>query len=120
MMMKQYFLGNFGDVKDVEHEFQIALNDGEKILLAWYSYEDYSGSAFVLYEQNGKLYEVNGSHCSCYGLEEQFQPEETSVEALEYRMNKGNLGRRVYYSEEGSFKNELRDVLRLYKRRHRK
>lgn len=56
-----------------------------EILYAGYEYQDYSGSAFVLYERDGKLYEVNGSHCSCYGLEGQWRPEETSWAALAMR-----------------------------------
>ena len=57
----------------------------EEILFAWYDCADYSGSALVVYERDGKLFEVNGSHCSCYGLEEQWKPEETSAEALGMR-----------------------------------
>lgn len=56
--------------------------DGVEVLLASYTYEHYSGSALVVFRKDGKLYEVNGSHCSCYGLEGQWEPEETSVEAL--------------------------------------
>lgn len=56
--------------------------DGVEILLASYTYECYSGSAFVLFRRDGRLHEVNGSHCSCYGLEGQWEPEETSIEAL--------------------------------------
>src|SRR5690606_7447254 len=40
------------------------------------SYEDVS--LFVFLGTDGKLYEVHGSHCSCYGFEEQWQPEETT------------------------------------------
>lgn len=57
----------------------------EQIIIASYTYEDYSGSAFVIYEKDGKLYEVHGSHCSCYGLEDQWSPEETSWEAIGMR-----------------------------------
>lgn len=59
---------------------------GAKVLYALREYGDYDGSCFVLFKRDGKLYDVNGSHCSCYGLEEQWSPEETSVEAL-YRYN---------------------------------
>jgi hypothetical protein len=59
----------------------------KEILFAWYSYEDYNGEAVVIFKENGKLYEVRGSHCSCYGLEDQWQPEETFIEALKH-MNK--------------------------------
>lgn len=65
-------------------EYQIdpkALEDCE-ILMAYYCYEDYSGSSMVVYIQNGTLYEVNASHCSCNGLEGQWEPEETSAAAI--------------------------------------
>lgn len=57
----------------------------EEILYAAYTYESYSGSALVLYERDGRPYEVHGGHCSCYGLEGQWEPEETSWEALRMR-----------------------------------
>lgn len=63
-----------------------------KVLLASYAYENYEGDAFVLFRRDGKLYEVNGSHCSCYGLEGQWSPEETSIEALRKRLTDGTLG----------------------------
>jgi len=66
------------------HDFQIAEKDleGVEILYAVYTYEEYAGSAFVLFRKDGKLYEVNGGHCSCYGLEGQWLPEETNVDAI--------------------------------------
>ncbi len=65
---------------------------GFEILLASYTYENYSGDAFVLARKDGKLYEVNGGHCSCYGLGGQWDPEETTVEALRHRVEEGKLG----------------------------
>jgi hypothetical protein len=59
--------------------------DNATVYLAWYQYEQYSGSSLVVYEKGGKLYEVNGGHCSCNGLEGQWEPEETSWEALGMR-----------------------------------
>ena len=42
-----------------------------------------SSSYYLLRNKaDGELYEVHGSHCSCYGFEGQFEPEETSVEYL--------------------------------------
>lgn len=64
---------------------------GVEILLASYTYESYSGDAFVLFSRDGKLWEVNGSHCSCYGLEGQWEPEETSVESIERRISTGRF-----------------------------
>lgn len=47
------------------------------LLYADYTYEDYSGDAYVLgYNKDSKLFfEVHGSHCSCYGLEGQWDEE---------------------------------------------
>ena len=58
-------------------EFIYALNDGE----------GYEGWSSVIFIKDGVLYEVNGSHCSCYGLEGQWRPEETSFKALMFRPN---------------------------------
>jgi hypothetical protein len=66
--------------------------DNINVLFAAYGTDNYSGDAFVLFEQDGKLYEVNGSHCSCYGLEGQWEPEETRLDALEFRFTKGEMG----------------------------
>lgn len=70
-------------LKDFEIEPDVVSDD--QILFAAYCYENYSGSAFVVFEKEGALHEVNGSHCSCYGLEQQWTPEKTSWEALKGR-----------------------------------
>ncbi len=56
------------------------------IIFAGYTYEDYSGDALVVFQRDGKLYEVNDGHCSCNGLEN-WAPEETSIEALRIRQS---------------------------------
>jgi len=78
----------------------------KNILFASYGTDNYSGDAFVLFEKDGKLYEVNGSHCSCYGLEGQFEPEETTLEAIEMRLTKGTMGFDDYSGNE--FATELK------------
>ena len=60
------------------------LEDAE-ILIHHYETPSYEGYAFTLFRRDGLLFEVNGSHCSCYGLEDQWSSEETSVEALRMR-----------------------------------
>ena len=74
-----------------------------EILLASYAYECYEGDAFVLFRKDDKLYEVNGGHCSCYGLEGQWSPEETTIEALERRLKEGNLGSSRYGPNQFAF-----------------
>jgi hypothetical protein len=82
---------------------------GINILFASYGYKNYSGDAWVLFEQNGKLFEVNGSHCSCYGLEGQWEPEEVSLKELEHRLIEGTMGEDDWSGNE--FKKELCDFL---------
>jgi len=56
------------------------------IVYGFYSYEDYSGYAYVLYrDEDGVLWEVEGSHCSCNGLEEQWSPGEVTLQYLKNR-----------------------------------
>ena len=80
--------------------------DGCNILLASYGYEDYEGDAFVLFEKDGVLFEVNGSHCSCYDLsEDQWQPEETTKAALQHRIDSGCR------SSGNEYKSELQQII---------
>jgi len=74
------------DKETVATWFKIDINllDDYELLCAAYE-GDYSCNAFVLLKKNNQLYEVNGSHCSCYGLEDQWEIEETSVESLSQR-----------------------------------
>lgn len=84
---KVYF-GFFDDRDDMLHRFEAGELDPNSMDVRFAIYGDtygYSGSAHVLFVRDGKLYEVNGSHCSCYGLEGQWYPEETSVEAIRAR-----------------------------------
>lgn len=81
------YIQNFKSDDDIIENYdapQDAL-EGATIHLAWYGYGDYSGASLVVFEKNGKLYEVNGSHCSCFGLEGQWAPEETSWDAIRMR-----------------------------------
>lgn len=81
------YIQEFRDNEDVIDRYKAPEDalDGAIVYLAWYGYGDYCGSSLVVFEKNGQLYEVNASHCSCYGLEGQWEPEETSWEALKMR-----------------------------------
>jgi len=81
------------------------------ILFASYGTDNYSGDAFVLLEKDGKLCEVNGGHCSCMGLEGQFAPEETTFEAISFRLLNGSLGCDEY--SDNLFSNELKEFIGL-------
>lgn len=92
--MQKYF-GGFRSREDILHEFTDGTYDlkpkrsdvppARDILFAAYEGAAYEGAAFVIFRCDGKLYEVHGSHCSCYGLEGQWYEEETTVEALAMR-----------------------------------
>lgn len=91
---------------------------GVEVLIASYGTENYGGDAFVLFRRDGKLFEVNGNHCSCYGLgsqsysgdrDTQWEPEETAIPAIRLRMTAGNLGSDGYHGNK--YADELRAVL---------
>lgn len=82
---------------------------GAEILLASYGTPSYEGYAFVLFRRDGKLFEVNGSHCSCYGLEGQWDPEEVTADELRHRIKEGNLGEGGW--DKNPFAVELSQVL---------
>ena len=109
--MNQKFIGLFKKERDVFNKYEEPYDKSINILFAYYTYEDYNGRAFVLFERDGKLYEVNGGHCSCYGLEEQWEPEETTIEDLKYRMTNGELGYDSY-DNENYFRDELREYIK--------
>lgn len=84
-----YFDG-FDDEEDVEYQFSIRRkHPWDRILAAIYSPMDYEGWAVVIFERNGQLFSVEGSHCSCFGLEGQWAPVEISREALKYTADNG-------------------------------
>jgi hypothetical protein len=105
------FLNNWSGPEEVLRDFEEneAKHIGERILFASYGSEGYEGNAFVLFAQDGKLYEVNGNHCSCMGLETQWEPEETTIEALKMRLVDGTLGRESYCGND--FSGELKAFL---------
>lgn len=101
--------GYFSNWRDVVHQFygvnyateaeqKKALEncpEPEEVIVAVYEYESYDGTAVVVYRNGETYYSVYGSHCSCHGLEDQFDPEEHSaIDALNYwkRMAKDGYG----------------------------
>jgi hypothetical protein len=87
-----------GDYNFIMEDFGETQTD-EKILFANYHQEDYEGSAYAIFVKDGKLYEVHGGHCSCYGLEDQWTPEEVCLPEL---VNRVTNGKGYYLDEYGS------------------
>ncbi|HEC16661.1 MAG TPA: hypothetical protein ENI99_08865 [Sedimenticola sp.] len=100
-----------GDEELLKREFGLSGGElaGTKILLASYVRDELCGEAFVLLQRDGRLYEVNASHDSMGRMAGQWEPEETLIEALRHRLEKGRLGS----SADGSniFADELRFLL---------
>jgi hypothetical protein len=63
---------------------EVKLPDHLHIFFSYYSYEDYSGYGFVYgYDESTDTFFYNsGSHCSCYGLEGQWDIEEYTFEQM--------------------------------------
>lgn len=87
--MRKIYFDSFRSIKDIEEQFSTKLSN-EKILLAWYGGGGYDGQAVVIFKKGSKLFHVYGSHCSCYGLEDQWRPEETSPQHLRKLFFEGN------------------------------
>jgi len=96
--------------KEKEIEF-VKKHENINILFASYGYDNYSGDAWVLFEQDGELFEINGSHCSCYGLEGQWEPERVSLKELKHRLLSGTFG--VDDWSDNNFKKELCEFLNI-------
>lgn len=104
------YLHNWKVKEDVLNDFEISdTTENINILFASYGVGNWSGDAWVLFEQDGRLYEVNGSHCSCCGLENQWEPEEVGLKDIEYRLVKGSFGTNRESGNE--FKSELIEFL---------
>ncbi len=111
MKYRKYF-GEWNDKEDMLQEFEIEESelDGVDIVLASYDRSGYEGNAFVLYwdTKTECYYEVNASHCSCYGLEGQWEPETTFLEAIRDRVENGKIS---YYIDDADALRTLKEYL---------
>lgn len=119
--MKTYIDG-YASAKEYLYEWKdyngpdVEFPESATLLFGYYSSMNYTGAAFALFEYEGKLYEVNGYHCSCYGLEGQWKPEETTSKAIRMRKWKDLF----HYDEESYAKlyGELMLVLEDFENRN--
>ena len=102
------YYGDFSCWDDLVCQFGLSNRNQDDIVVLFAAYDvpDYDGYATVVYVQNGKFYLVEGAHCSCYGLEDQWDPEEMPLEALLQMANEG-LGLLSNYN------NQFKDALRI-------
>lgn len=68
----------------IENNYIIKLPKNIKILVAYESVSDFGcdSTAYFLFQRGKQLFEVHASHCSCYGFENQWEPEKTSKKYL--------------------------------------
>ena len=88
----QFETGNWDGKKGweaVQSEFETDTPEPEEVIFARYTAEGYEGDATIIYRNGDKYYYVSGSHCSCYGLEGQFEPEEYTAETLRAGLERG-------------------------------
>ncbi len=80
------FYGGFSCAEDVFSNFNVSDADRKDVhfLYASYDCEDYDGSAGVIFLRGGRLFLVTGSHCSCYGLEDQWDPTEITLAEMRH------------------------------------
>lgn len=109
--MKQLFTGDYtgqseDDIKqDIldsylpKKEYHEMLNNG-KILYAELNGDGYEEDSYILLQHNGFLYENYASHCSCYGFEDQFEPEKVTLKFL-------YSGNHKIFSKNKKFLNQL-------------
>ena len=87
------FLGNWNSSEDIFSDFGIKESDleGGKIIFGFYNCQEYEGYASVIIQMpDDSLKLVHGSHCSCYGLEDQWDMEDISVVLLNQMKWLGN------------------------------
>lgn len=56
-----------------------------EIICAIEESETYSARCYLLVRKDGKLFEVEASHCSCHGYEDLWEPKEVSEKYLQNR-----------------------------------
>lgn len=89
--------------------------DGFEVLVAYESVGDHGcdSSNWFLLRKDGQLYENYGSHCSCWGFEEQWAPEETNIEYL--LSDKFGFSMGGYDSDQGGNEDAVdREIRRLF------
>lgn len=85
------FLGNWSEIADLQRDFEDPGVGGYDVVVAGYFGYSYEGSAYVLAESGGQLFECEGGHCSCFGLGGQWKPSPVTREYLQQRLEKGSF-----------------------------
>lgn len=74
--------GHFTNWADVQKEFDMKEPEPEEVIYAEYATGNYVGDAVVVYRNGDTYFTVEGGHCSCYGLEGKWSPEQYNKDTL--------------------------------------
>ena len=115
-------LADFGGMTDGEIRTKVSEDfafpgalDGAEIIVA-YMHEGSWGcdsDAFIVFKRGGQLYEVHGSHCSCYGFERQWDPEVVPDVAAILQRSDGALAGGGYDTDRAAHAAAIRAALAL-------
>lgn len=105
-MAIQKYQGGFENWSDVQREFATDAPEPSNLIVAYYEYENYEGDAYVCWRDGDDVYEVHGGHCSCYGLEGQFEPEKVNINTHREALRRTEVSNWWY-----SFTSRNRDAL---------
>jgi hypothetical protein len=97
----------------VMEEFSATEPEPDEVLLADYATGNYEGSAAVLYRRGDDYFYAEGSHCSCFGLEGQWEPTRYDLATLTAAVERvAGESYQSMYSTFGGHARELLPVLR--------
>lgn len=96
------FLKKFGAPSDASEYHPLLLVDNS-------SCSGEIAHSFGLFVKDGVLFEVNGTECSVWDFDGQWEPEQTFTAALLHRLDKGALG--IAGDEDSQFAEPLRAIL---------
>lgn len=68
--------------EDVKSAFEMDEPEPDELIFYEYDQSGWDGDATVVYRRGDTYYVVQGGHCSCHGLEGQFDPIEYTLEEL--------------------------------------
>lgn len=101
------YSGEFSDWNDVTSNFNCTEPEPD---LVWATYDTppYEGYATVVYRKGKEWFLVEGSHCSYYGLEDQWKPEGFNPADHLLALSQGKRLISVYQGQQEAFDDWLR------------
>lgn len=91
------YIKGFENIQDIADQYEIDISVMEEYDEIWALYDYGRGISYIILTKGDSYYIENSSHCSCYGLERQWEPVKTEIEAL--RMEKDSLVKEKNKSE---------------------